>query len=288
MERSLEMDKAKISVLISVVVLCSCGGNHGYTWEKYEIDGHRTGVTAPNADNVPQALGVVDGDKYVSPNGHVFERGSATYSVAADMIDVQPSMAELKTVIGHASKDMIRRGPNCELSNLIVDRLRVDVEKYTGKKVDVAIVNSGGIRVDLPAGDIILDDIVSMLPFKNYICYVALKGSDLQALFESMANNSVQPFSGAKLVVDGHRIDTLLVGGKPIDPNRIYGVGTIDFLLDGGDKLNVGKNAKELIITDHLIVDSILPYIKSFEQQGKPIEYFTDDRLVIKGGNKDE
>jgi len=103
-----------------------------------------------------------------------------------------------------------------------------------------------------------------------------------------MANNSVQPFSGAKLVVDGHRIDTLLVGGKPIDPNRIYGVGTIDFLLDGGDKLNVGKNAKELIITDHLIVDSILPYIKSFEQQGKPIEYFTDDRLVIKGGNKDE
>lgn len=281
----MEMDKTKISFLLfGALALCSCSNGAKFTWEKFDIDGHRTGVTAPTADNVPSALGVIEGDKYMAPNGREFEKGSATYAVAADMIAVQPQMAELKQVIGHCSKDMIRRGPNCEISNLIADRMMVDVARFTGRKVDVSIVNSGGIRVDLPAGDIILDDIVSMLPFKNYLCYVALKGSDLQALFESMAGRSVQPFAGAKMVLDGHKIDTLLVGGKPINPNKIYGVATIDFLLDGGDKLNVGKNAKELIITKHLIVDSILPYIESFAKEGKEVEYFTDDRLVIKGG----
>ena len=105
----------------------------------------------------------------------------------------------------------------------------------------------------------------------------------LVALFEQMAEGSMQPVSGVHVVLDGHRLDTLLVGGKPVDPDRVYGVGTIDFLLDGGDRLNVARNAKELIITDCLLIDSMLPYAMSYAQQGRPIEYFTDDRVVIKG-----
>ena len=137
--------------------------------------------------------------------------------------------------------------------------------------------------VTLPKGTVVKDDLVSMLPFKNYLSYVALEGRDLLALFEQMAEGSMQPVSGVHVVLDGHRLDTLLVGGEPVDPDRVYGVGTIDFLLDGGDRLNVARNAKELIITDCLLIDSMLPYAMSYAQQGRPIEYFTDDRVVIKG-----
>ena len=48
------------------------------------------------------------------------------------------------------------------------------------------------------------------------------------------------------------------------------------------------RNAKELIITDCLVIDSMLPYARSFALQGKPIEYFVDDRVIIKGGEEDE
>ena len=92
------MVKAKIVALAAVALLaCSC--EYTYTWEKARMDGHRTGVTAPNADTVPQALGTVNDSTYNAPNGTVWQQGSVTYAVANDLIAVQPLMKDLKTVV---------------------------------------------------------------------------------------------------------------------------------------------------------------------------------------------
>lgn len=276
------MVQAKV-IAAALLALGACSCTPRMSWTKYDMDGHRTGVTAPNADNVPEALGVLDDSCYVSPDGSVFPAGSATYAAAAELIAVQPEMAPLKQVIGYASHEMLREGPNCALSNWIVDHMMEDVARLTGRKVDVGLINSGGIRVDLPAGTVIKDDLVSMLPFRNYLCYVALKGEDLTALFEEMADGNMQCFGGAEVVLDGDRLDTLLVGGLPVDPEKVYGVATIDFLLDGGDRINVAKNAMELIITDVKVIDSMLPYAMSYAERGDSISYFADDRLVVRG-----
>lgn len=285
MERSLEMVKTKVIFFFFALLLVSCGSPQ-ISWKKYEIAGQRTAVVASNADNVEEALGIITEGVYVAPSGAEFAEGSSTYAVASELIAVQPVMSELKKVIAYCPKGMVRDGANCELTNLIVDRLMIAVEEETGRKVDVGIVNNGGIRVDMPQGDVLLDDIVSMLPFNNYICYVGLKGEDLIYLFENMAKGKMQSFGGAKVVQNGRQLESLLVGGKPVDPEKIYGVATIDFLLDGGDRINVARNAKELILTETIICDAILPYIMEQTKQGKPIEYFVDDRLVIKGRDK--
>ena len=266
------------------LLLCSCACRDGYSfsWQRHVMDGHRTGVTAPSADNVSEALGTVDGEVYTAPNGVAFPKGSATYAVAQDMIAVQPQMAPIKEVIAHATRDMVAAAPESELSNWWVDRMMVDVAALTRRKVDVGILNFGGIRVNLAAGDVLLDDIVSMFPFKNNLVFVALKGSDLAAVFDAMAATRPQVVGGVKVVMDGHRIDTLLVGGKPVDPARTYGVATVDFLLDGGDGLSVGKNAKELIQTNTRVIDAVLSYVRRLGAEGKPLEYFTDGRMVVK------
>ena len=88
--------------------------------------------------------------------------------VARLMIEAQPSMAPVKEIVGYSSH-MMPRGED-ELPNMIVDRLMVTAQEKTGVKVDVGIINRGGIRYDMPEGKVIVDDIVSMLPFKNYIC----------------------------------------------------------------------------------------------------------------------
>ena len=266
-----------IAIALLACVASSC--THRMTWTGYPMDGHRTGVTAPNASNVTEALGTIENGVYTAPNGKVFTDGSIV-SVAQDMIDAQPRMSALKEVIGYATREMDRHGADSELSNWIVDHLSEDVAKLTGKKIDVGIINSGGIRVDMPQGDIILDDIVSMFPFKNYLAYVALQGTDLQALFEHLAATHIQPLYGVKIKATEGKIDTLLVGGQPIDPDKIYGVATIDFLLDGGDGISVAKNCKELIITDCMVVESMLPYVRQLTAEGKPVEYFTDGRIV--------
>ena len=275
------MVKAKVIALAALALLaCSC--QHEFSWQKHRMDGHRTGVRVPTADNVTEALGTVNDSVYVAPNGKVFPLGTATYGAAADLIAVQPEMARVKEVIAFAPRAMISYAPESELSNWWVDRLMVEVASVTRRKVDVGIANFGGIRVDFPQGDILLDDLVSMFPFKNYLSYVALKGSDLQTIFDQMAATRPQVLGGVKFVLTGNRIDTLLVGGKPIDPDRTYGVATIDFLLDGGDGLTIAKNAKELITADKTVIDVMLPYVRSLGASGTPLEYKTDGRVVVK------
>lgn len=288
MERFMEMAKTKIILFFAAAaLLTSCGGDR-FTWQKFPMDGHRTGVKAANADNVAEALGVVDDSVYTAPNGKQFLRGSATYAAASDMIAVQPEMAGLKKVIAHSAKEMTQTWPDGDLANWVVDRLMADVAATTGRKVDVAITNSGGIRVDMPCGDVVLDDIVSMFPFKNYLCYVGLKGKDLLDIFTQMAATRVQPVAGVKLVVEDGKVDTLLVGGKPIDEDKVYGLATIDFLLDGGDNLNLAKNAVELVVTDKKVVDSMLPYVLEYEKEGRLIESSSDGRVVIRGGKRND
>lgn len=277
----MEMVKTKVIALAALTLLaCSCH-EYTYTWEKYRMDGHRTGVTAPNAENVPQTLGTVNDSTYLAPNGTVWQKGSATYAVANDLIAVQPLMKDLKTVVGFAPREMVSRAPESELSNWWVDNTMADVARLTRKKVDVGILNFGGIRTNLAEGDIMLDDFVSMFPFKNDLVYVALKGSDLQEVFNTIAASRPFVLGGVKMAVTQHRIDTLLVGGRPIDPNKVYGVATVDFLLEGGDGLTIAKNARELIDTDVRVIDAVLTNVYKLQSAGKPVEYFTDGRLAF-------
>ena len=273
------MVETKIIALTAAVLLaCSC--EYTYTWEKSRMDGHRTGVTAPNAETVAQALGTVDDSTYLAPNGTAWQQGSATYAVANDLIAVQPLMKELKTVVGYATDDMTAHAPESELSNWWVDHLMASVARLTGRKVDVGILNFGGIRTGIAKGDILLEDFVSMFPFKNNLVYVGLKGSDLQEVFNTIAASRPFVLGGVKMVVRDHRIDTLLVGGKPIDPERVYGVATVDFLLDGGDGMTIGRNARELRMTDSRVIDAVLTDVRALQAAGQPMAYFTDGRLV--------
>lgn len=277
-----------IALAASVLLAAACSGDFSYTWQKYGMDGHRTGVTAPTARNVDQALGSVEGDVYTAPNGTAFPQGSATYAVARDMIAVQPELARIKQVVAYAPEGMVATQPESALSDWWVDRIMVDVARITGRKVDVGILNFGGIRTDLPQGDVLLEDMVSMFPFNNFLSYVTLKGSDLQEIFNFIAATRPMVLGGVKLVQDGHRIDTLLVGGRPIDPKKTYSVATVDFLLAGGDNMQIGKNAKETIVTDYRVIDAILPYVRSLGEAGKPLEYHTDGRYIIRNWEKEE
>ncbi len=273
------MVKTKIIFALCLFLAACSSAPEGMTWESHSIDGSRTGVTTLSADNVDTALGKIEGDRYIAPNGKVFPKGSATYAAAANMIEVQPIMGPLKKVIARSAREMRRGGPNSPLSLWIVDHMREDVARLTGRKVDFALINSGGIREDLPAGDVVMEDLLSMLPFNNYLCYVSLKGSNLKALIEGMKDN-FQPMSNVRVELDGDEIESILIGGKPIDEDRYYGVATIDFLLDGGDRINVAEGAKELIITKVKVIDSILPYAMSYTEQGKAIEYYPEDRII--------
>lgn len=237
----------------------------------------------PTATNVTEAIGIIEDGVYTSPNGKVFEGGS-TPEVARLLLEVQPAMARLKEVVAYAPEPITRGVPEGALGNFLADRLFADVTALvapSGRKVDLAITNNGGIRQDIAAGDVLLDDVVSMLPFANYLTYVKVPGNELRKVFEQMAESRPQCISGARVVMRGKKLLSVTIGGEPLDDSKLYGLATIDFLLDGGDGYKLARGAVDYVISDIKIGDAILADIRALTAAGKPLEYKTDGRMVI-------
>jgi 2',3'-cyclic-nucleotide 2'-phosphodiesterase (5'-nucleotidase family) len=148
--------------------------------------------------------------------------------------------------------------------------------------MDFAITNFGGIRVPMPKGAVTMEDISSMFPFKNYVCYVKMKGSGLLALFEQLSGTKAfQATSGATIRVKDHKLESALIGGQPIDPERVYNVTTIDFLLDGGDKINIGALAEDVTLSTVLLKEVMLWYVSGMEAKGEVIQAKADGRVIM-------
>ena len=250
------------------------------TWSRTLMDGSRTGVAPVTVDNIDTALGTFDGETYVAPNGTRFTGGS-TPEVAALMIEVQPRLKDLKEVIGTCSVEMVAHHPESGLSNMLVDAMRAEGERIFKKPMDLALSNFGGIRCSLPQGPIILDDILSMFPFKNYLVFAQVRGSELRKLFTQFAESGFQCLGGVKIVVKDHKLVSVEVGGKPLDDKRLYNMTTIDFLLGGGDHVAIGAMAEHLKLSDVLIKDFMIRYIRALTAEGKNVEYSEDGRIII-------
>ena len=270
---------ASLAMLMSFVALQA--QDYTVKWKRTQMDGSRTGVKFSGADNVKESMGELRGSRYYAPDGKVFRKG-VTPAVARIMIGAQQEMADVKQVVAYSPEAMIKEYPECALSDWFIDLLMGQCHELIGKKVDVGFANFGGIRVNMPEGDVLLDDIMSMFPFRNKLCYIALKGSDLRAIFEQLAREKWQVTGGARCVItwDG-RLVSAEIDGSPIDDEKIYGVATVDFLLNGGDGLFLQKNAVEKIVLDKYVIDVVLPYVKRLTAEGKPLEYHTDGRIRI-------
>ncbi|MGM9736074.1 MAG: 5'-nucleotidase C-terminal domain-containing protein [Candidatus Cryptobacteroides sp.] len=268
------------TVLLALVCTLSSADNR--SWKKYTVDGSRTGCVSPSKDNVDEALGRMDKGTYVSPSGRKFRKCSATANVASALIEVQPQMARVKEIVGYAPESIYKAYPESPLSNMFVDIIMSSVQDLSGHKVDVGIGNFGGIRLDEIKGDILLDDMLSMFPFKNQIVYVAHKGSTLKNIVGKMVDSRFQVLGGVNIVVEDGKLVKFLIGGEPVEDDKVYGLATISFLLNGGDNLFLGKDALEIMTFDVDIIDIMLDYVRNLTEAGKPICYSSDSRIIIK------
>lgn len=253
-------------------------------WKRVLMDGHRTGAKPITASNLSESLGTFTDSTYVTPSGVSYPLSSEVGKVASQMQEAQATLAPMKVVVGHSARVMMndRDNPDLPLGNLFADALRNYGSRYFKVPMDFAITNFGGIRVPMPQGEITLDDISSMLPFKNYLCYVKMKGENLSKLLEQLAATpAFQATSGATVRVKAHKLESALVGGKPIDPQRIYNVATIDFLLDGGDNLRIGALAEDVKLSHVLLMDVMLDYVKGCEAKGVLVDAKSDGRVIM-------
>ena len=275
--------KRQILIALAALATMTLSSNvaaQEYSWKSTKMDASRTGVTVPAGNNTEKALGKVKGRTYYAPNGRVFRRGCIA-DVARCVMEAQPVMAPVKKVIGHSPAVMSKHAPESPLSNFAVDVIMKRTAAESGKKVDCGIINFGGIRVDMPKGDILVDDIMSMFPFKNTIVYMEVKGSDLRKVLEWMASTKIQVVGGMKLVIKDRTLVSAEIGGEPLEDNRTYSLATISFLLHGGDGLFLGDIAHNLVDYPVDIYDVIHDYVVAETAAGRDITGSVDGRVVI-------
>jgi 5'-nucleotidase len=175
------------------------------------------------------------------------------------------------------------RTGECALGNLVADAFLWEMQD---EGYEIAITNGGGIRASLNAGDITIENVMTVLPFDNYLSTLKLTGENVKKVLENGLTRINIPadgetgtgrfaqVSGLRFTYDRTRekydrilsIEVKNADGSfsPIDPTRVYKVVTNDFMRGGGDEYTVlEEEAIEPYDFGRKLSDILIDYIKA-------------------------
>ena len=200
--------------------------------------------------------------------------------VASSQVDL--IVNDLTAVDSEGKPIRIIRSQETNLGDLCADAYRL----VSG--ADIGVVNGGGIRAAIPAGDITFEQIISVHPFGNALCVVEATGQQiLDALEKSVSklpdeNGGFLHVSGLTFTVDmsvpstvvvddkgnfvevsgERRVKDVKVGGEDLDPAKTYTLASHNYMLkSGGDGFNMFINDK--LLQDEVMLDNqvLITYI---------------------------
>lgn len=188
--------------------------------------------------------------------------------------------SEMGVELGVLQQNMEKGKPQSLLSNFTADAMKAYAEELWGN-VDFAVMNNGGIRTTLNKGTITVGSIFEVYPFENELVLLELPGSAVTELFEYFALANGEGLSnGIKFVIKDKKIDTLLIGGKPVDNNKTYRVATIDYLAEGNSNMTAFLKRTNYIDSNMPLRDVMLETVRKKTAKGEKINSKLDDRIT--------
>lgn len=222
-------------------VLLTSGGRYGgfVTDIAMQIDPARDRVLSVSGRNVP-----VDGDAGSDPDVAAIV---SRYAAAVQPVANRP--------VGPIT-DSGERGENCgdlPAQDFVADAYFHAANAALSDSIDVAFVNSGGVRTDLSGADdgvLTFGELAAMAPFGNGVSVLEMSGTEIRGVLEqqfcdeagevTVCDSVLIPSASMIYSVDtgrpaGDRVASILLHGQPLDPARTYRVATNSFLVGGGD-----------------------------------------------------
>lgn len=191
----------------------------------------------------------------------------------------------MSPVMGTAARDMDKRRPESEISNLLADIL-VWAGKDYGEQPDFGVYNIGGIRAALSKGTVTYGDINDIAPFENKIAFTTLTGAKVLELFQQIARRGGEGVShGVEMVIttDGQLLSARL-HGKEIDPEAEYRAVTIDYIVQGNDGMKAFTDGTNLNSPQRDEDNSrfiIMNYFKAMNAEGRTVDAQVEGRIVV-------
>ncbi len=180
-------------------------------------------------------------------------------------------------------------GGDSPLGDLIADALRARAG------ADIALLNTTGIRADLPPGVLAKSAFASALPFGDTLTVLHLTGTQLSTLFEKQAQlagarDCESPFqgSGFSLTIACHtgaasHMTQLRVAGKPLQPADTYSLVTTDYLADNGSGFSVPATQRTALAGEADPLEIVLASLRARTVCGSPALPCLDPQRLLDG-----
>ena len=225
------------------------------------------------------------------------EAASGAYHAVQDKIDhYNQELAYLYEVLGTSEAELtinntegvrhIRSGET-NLGDFVADAYRSICQ------ADIALVNGGGIRASVSAGDVTRKALMDVNPWSNPMCVIEASGQQILDALEHGARNlpeenggflqvsgltyTIDQWKESPVILDEQgmfqgidpakerRVTNVKINGQALDPDKMYTVcGSVYTLQNSGDGFTMFKNDK-VIAQDNLPADASML-----------ISYFTD------------
>ena len=188
---------------------------------------------------------------------------------------------EMNEVIGEADQTLTKSGMQSVLANFTADAMQ---DRGTDKwgAVDFAVINNGGLRTTLNQGPVTVGNLYEIYPFNNRLVLLELPGKAVKQLFDSFTQKTMEGFSkGVRLTLKNNVIESLTIGGKPLDEKSTYRIVTVDYLAEGNDGMEALTQAVQYIKSNIILRDMMIEYTRSLTSKNQKIHATSDDRITI-------
>jgi 2',3'-cyclic-nucleotide 2'-phosphodiesterase (5'-nucleotidase family) len=264
----------------------------GHTHSLVETEIRGVPVVQSRSNSTAFGVGRIDRDS----DGNVSARLIGIRETYADVLPPDPALLDLiagfQGEVAHLVDRVVTR-LETEIrkprrGDLMLGRIIADAQRAaTGTQI--ALMNSGGVRRGLPAGDITYGTLFELQPFGNRLVTMEMSGESLlDALEYGMKSD------GAELQLSGVRVTHAptaragdrvlraeLFDGTPIDPTGRYTVTVNDFLSIGGSGFTMFLEGSDIVDTGIVDFDALVEYL---EGQPRPLPVPTQARWVSAGG----
>ena len=190
----------------------------------------------------------------------------------------------LDSVLAYAPEDIVKTDGKLTssqgnlMADIILNRAQPIFNMRTGKEIDMALMNYGGIRNVISAGPVTARTAFEVMPFENFIVVVEISGSVVREMVSYLlASERPQPISGLQVVLGkGGSLEAVSVQGRPLDEEKTYYLATINYLLEGGGNADFLKQNTGVTDLNYLLRNAMIDYFTAVDT----LKAKVDDRFI--------
>ncbi len=192
---------------------------------------------------------------------------------------------EMSRVISVSKIEMVKNKPESELTNFLADLLLEEslmkVQNQNMKiQPQISYFNYGGIRTYLPKGEITVGNIFELMPFENEMVFVELTGKQVQEFLDLLAKKGGDSLGGVRFVISNEKAKDVKINGNKLDPESTYWIVTNDYIVNGGDGMELFTQNLNFINSGEKIRDVIISHLVKKQKENVMLTAELDGRIT--------